>query len=383
MIPRTGSATASSEWSRSHPSGRQPSGGPSKAAIVRRVMRDRLLPRQLEQFRWADVCVSAGGGYLYDDGSRTARLNIVRRLLPLHAARRAGVPAVLFSQSIGPFASDVWRSLVGRELRRSRLVIVREELSQAACREMGVPTQLCDDVAFALEPAALPAPAPEVSRATIGVTVMTSLPGVDAAGHRSYLDAVATGLVRALRDRSESVAVISQVTAHAGDDDVTAGVWLADRLGEAGVDACFVDLRDATDEELSAFYGRLTLVVASRMHSAVLALCAGTPVIALSYLPKTDGLFRRLGLSGWVLPAAGLRADALTTAIWDALARRGELASHLQQRLPGARESARRAIELTLGVPACTPQARPAPRLSAPTSRERREVAVRSPGAPG
>ena len=54
---------------------------------------------------WCDVCVSAGGGYLYDDGGNASPLNLVRRLAILRAARRSDTPVVLFSQSIGPFAS--------------------------------------------------------------------------------------------------------------------------------------------------------------------------------------------------------------------------------------------------------------------------------------
>jgi polysaccharide pyruvyl transferase WcaK-like protein len=327
-------------------------GGPSKLAIAGRMARDLIHPRALGPFRWADVCVSAGGGYLYDDGSRTARLNAVRRLLPLRAARGVGTPVVLFSQSIGPFRSPAWRSLVAGELRRAQLVIVREELSLAAARAMGLRPELCDDVAFTLKPAAPPRTAPTVPAGTVGVTVMNALPGVDADGHRRYADALRDGLIAALRAARRPVAVISQVSAHAGDDDVTEGERLRAALAGAGLDARFMDLGDAGDEEVSAFYGRLDLVVASRLHSGILALCAGTPIVALSYLPKTDGVLARLGLERWVLPAAGLDAPRLTSTLAEALAAAGSLRADVAERLPAVRESARRAVELTLDVPA-------------------------------
>ena len=71
---------------------------------------------------WADVCVSAGGGYLYDDGSLSSRINLIQRLLPMRAAFRVGVPVVLFSQSIGPFKSRPWERLVANHLRRAQVV---------------------------------------------------------------------------------------------------------------------------------------------------------------------------------------------------------------------------------------------------------------------
>jgi colanic acid/amylovoran biosynthesis protein len=326
-----------------------PSGdGPSKLTILGRVARDYVRPRA-EQFKWADVCVSAGGGYLYDDGGRTSRLNVARRLLPLRAARREGTPVVLFSQSIGPFASPRWRWLVARELRRSRLVIVREELSERVGRGMGLSPVLCDDIAFALEPGEPPASAPSLPAGTIGVTVMNALPGVDSAGHRRYLDALAKGLTAGLEGRTDPIAVISQVSAHSGDDDVAVGRELADRLVRSGVSATFVDLGGAADEELSAFYGRLRLVVASRLHSGILALCSGTPIIALSYLPKTDGVLARLGMESWVLPAAELDPGALAATLSRALAQEHELREQVRRRLPELRDGALRAIDLTMG----------------------------------
>ena len=132
-------------------------GDPSRVSRARMLgqiaLRWARPPSRHESFRWADLCVSAGGGYLYDDGTPASRLNIVLRLLPLRAARRAGLPLVLFSQSIGPFSSALFGRLVGRELRRATLVIAREQLSFDACRRLGVARlELCDDVAFVLRP---------------------------------------------------------------------------------------------------------------------------------------------------------------------------------------------------------------------------------------
>lgn len=324
-------------------------GGPSKPAIVARVAHDLVRPPR-RPFDWADACVSAGGGYLYDDGGRTARLNLVRRLLPLRVARRAGVPVVLFSQSVGPFRSRAWRSLVARELRRSRLVIAREERSAAELRSMGVKPPVCDDAAFALHPDAPPPCAPALPEGAVGVTVLNALPGRDVAAHRAYVNALNSGLERALARSGRPVAVISQVSAHRADDDVATGAALARRLGAAGLESTFVDLGNASDEELSAFYGGLELVVASRLHSGILALCAGTPVIGLGYLPKTDGVLERLGLGDWVLPAAGLEAGRLAERISAALEGNARLRGQIAERLPQARAGARRAVDLTLSA---------------------------------
>lgn len=329
--------------------GRRPPRRRILAELTRQWLRaDRTHP----SFTWSDVCVSAGGRYLYDDGTWSSRLNLLLRLLPLRTARAAGVPLVLFSQSVGPFASSSMARLVGRELRRARLVIVREAVSEEVCRELGVTRlALCDDVAFALRPPTASAPVADRGdrpRAGVGVTVMNALPGVDEAGYRRYRDALLHGLVAALSERDAEAVIVSQVAAQADDSDVTAASELAADLVRAGVTARFVDLGDASDEALVEFYGHLTLVVASRLHSGILALCAGTPILALSYLPKTDGVLARLGWTELVQQAAGLDADALAAGIHTALDRHDALAADLQARLPVLRRSAESAADLTL-----------------------------------
>ena len=235
----------------------------SRLGMVAALLRAWVRPTDLSgSMSWADVCVSAGGGYLYDDGSVSSRVNLIQRLLPIRAAFREFVPVVLFSQSIGPFKSPQWERLVAHHLRRAHLVIVREAISGAVCARMGLrDVETCDDIAFALEPRPS-----KVGRhaGAVGVTVMSSLPGVDDAGQMAYAHALRDGLVGALSSRNQDVVVISQVSAHADDSDVAMARQFAEDLRARGLRAEFVDLADQTDDRVAAFYGTLKLVVASR-----------------------------------------------------------------------------------------------------------------------
>jgi colanic acid/amylovoran biosynthesis protein len=57
------------------------------------------------------------------------------------------------------------------------------------------------------------------------------------------------------------------------------------------------------------------VVLATRMHMAILALTAGTPVVAIAYEFKTRELFRRMGLEHYVLDIESVDADALTNSV--------------------------------------------------------------------
>jgi colanic acid/amylovoran biosynthesis protein len=64
---------------------------------------------------------------------------------------------------------------------------------------------------------------------------------------------------------------------------------------------------------IDAFAG-FDMVVATRMHAAILALAAGTPVLAIAYEFKTRQLFARLGLDDFTLDAETLTGDGLIDA---------------------------------------------------------------------
>jgi polysaccharide pyruvyl transferase WcaK-like protein len=52
---------------------------------------------------------------------------------------------------------------------------------------------------------------------------------------------------------------------------------------------------------LKACYGQMDLFIASRLHSGIFAIGAGTPTLFLGYLTKTQGITTRLGLSNYFL----------------------------------------------------------------------------------
>ncbi len=61
-----------------------------------------------------------------------------------------------------------------------------------------------------------------------------------------------------------------------------------------------------------AVCGEVALLIAGRMHPAILAAPMGTPMLALAYNPKFEGLLALLGRENHVLPVSELvcRGDA-------------------------------------------------------------------------
>jgi colanic acid/amylovoran biosynthesis protein len=93
-------------------------------------------------------------------------------------------------------------------------------------------------------------------------------------------------------------------------DDSAVAIEIAKRLtgtlpgGKVRVDREFHDPRD-----LQKILAETDLVVATRMHMAILALCAGIPVFPIAYEFKTAELFARLGMGKFVMPIESIRGD--------------------------------------------------------------------------
>jgi polysaccharide pyruvyl transferase WcaK-like protein len=110
-----------------------------------------------------------------------------------------------------------------------------------------------------------------------------------------------------------------------------------------GLDPARVDRVDGqpTVDELAALYGSVDFLVATRMHSAIFALCQGTPVVAIPYVAGGKwGILDMMGAHDVDLPFVGIDADRLERKVESVWQRRSELIASVEARLPAlAREA--------------------------------------------
>jgi colanic acid/amylovoran biosynthesis protein len=285
-------------------------------------------------FRDADAVVAKGGSYLYSHGGLLQNLYLLRMLYPLRAAIAARRHPTLLGVSIGPFSSRFARRAARRTLSRARFVYLREERSHAiALEELGLPDDtvaVVPDVAFSLR-----APAgPDGGREAVGVTVR-DLPfrgSPDPERSRAKYRAAIVRTLRDLLDRgAERVIFVPQAVG-----DIPFAQSLAEELGEPDrVEALDSDL---SLDELLALYGGLRFVVATRLHSVILAAVADTPAVHIAYeLQKGVGIMEMLGLGRWVIPAAELTETNLSDLVADFEQELEQVSAQLATRLEDLR----------------------------------------------
>lgn len=285
----------------------------------------------------SDIVVATGGTYFVEHYNFSAKADEVL------AAHALGKPVYLFTQSMGPFRRAESRELMKRVEEASEGVFLRDERSRRNLLEVGVDERKLGvhaDAAFALAPIrAVPAElqstaalagvgqpsgaggtaSPRRTRIAVSVRAWKFAATMRAAGtpesaddqaDERYRRAVADA-VRTLARRGAEVVFIStcQGLPEFSDDSRLAQRIVDEHLtGEPNVR---VDRSFRTPTQLIDQLPGFDVAIATRMHFAILALAAGTPVVAIAYEFKSRELLRGMGWEDLVVDYNDVNADWL------------------------------------------------------------------------
>lgn len=267
------------------------------------------LPRIASIVRQMDLVIVAGTGVLEERGLPVNPWELPYSLWSLAtAARITGVPLALVAVGADRAVDPLSRWLLTGAADMASYRSYRDEASRDALRAAGVQTS--KDSVFADLAFSLPRPAPS-SQVDPDVVVVNAMPYVGARSDASRRNEIHE------RYTSEMVAVLRGLLDHGcrvmlvkgGAKDEAAARRLIERLGGSSVygDRLSYEpvdtLRAATD-----LMRRSSVVIASRYHTVVSALMAGTPVISVSYASKNAALLERLELGQWSVPIETVEA---------------------------------------------------------------------------
>jgi colanic acid/amylovoran biosynthesis protein len=299
----------------------------------------------------SDLIISGPGGFLYD--ARDSRMPSAHHLFSIFLASLTGKPVVLYAQSIGPFDRMRFHWIVRFILNRTSLILVREEPSYEVCKSVlrlkGPEVRLTADEAFLL-----PDGDAKLGRSwlqEIGVPSGVNLVGLtildwhfpnapeslEAAGN--YVNAMAE-LINHINDTYKAHVVIfpfcfAKGYSKNGDEAITAQLLKA--CGKHDMVHLF---KGKDPMAIKSALRLMDVFVGSRMHSNIFALSCGVPVVAISYLPKTDGIMNMLGLSDFVLSIEGITPLDLKNRFDKMWAVRCELRESLPRKLKKIRDEA-------------------------------------------
>ena len=264
----------------------------------------------------ADLVITIPGGFLL--APAVADDWWLFHLPTLELVCALGKPLVLSPCSIGPFAG-FHRDVAGRLLAKCKRVYVREECSRDYLLDLGVPAErvaYCPDLAFMFDDHSH-APAPIEAAGTIEADGTVEAAGVHLGGDRPlmgisvrwhsfpgsddpkarralYMKALADTADHMIEHHNARVVIVPQTL-----EDLKAGRALHREIAHRDEVMLLED--DLSPGDLQRLYSRCRILVGTRMHANILAMCAGTPVVAIAYQPKTTGIMAMMGLDDWVL----------------------------------------------------------------------------------
>jgi polysaccharide pyruvyl transferase WcaK-like protein len=284
------------------------------------------LGRYREEFRQrlaamqrAELVVLNPAGEFYPREPRAAYFYLLEaRVGQLLGARVAMVNHTL------DIADPLLRKLITHVYPSLELVGFRDEKSVGAYREMGGGLHnvlVTPDLALTTRPPRSPQRRP----GTIGIAV--NVPEAAAGG---YLEGW-RDLIRGAVARGNAVELVSnEVPADVGFYDEMRRIAPKVRVSGAGLEF----------EPYAALLGGYDVVVSSRMHTAILAMVAGAPVVPVEGASfKITGLFHELGLpTGVIQPGTPGWADQVLARLDDAKASRDALSAEVTHKVAAARE---------------------------------------------
>lgn len=301
-----------------------------------------------DDYQWADVVVSCGGGFLL---SHRFSVALMQHLVQIKTAFDYGKPVVIYSQSIGPFYNTYMQKLAKEILDKVDHIFLREAVSmrwleKIGCRNKNV--RLVPDSAFSMGEVSSPRidRLMEEMRAShdgpiIGFTVRDwNFPEVmDTEAYRSkYIASIRHAIQFIHQAYKGKVLLMPQVL---GPNDFNDDRIIS-REVLAGIDARIAELLafDFHPRELKYLYSKMDMFVGTRMHSNIFALSTHIPTVAINYEHKTRGIMEMLGLHDYVVDISDIEPVAFIEMIDRCWRNRQELRAKLANDIPSVVQQA-------------------------------------------
>ncbi len=296
------------------------------------------------------------GGDSFTDLYGAWRLKFVN--MPKSIALENGIPLVLLPQTYGPFTDPTARRNAAGIVRRAALAWARDDRSLEVMKDLlGAdydPSRHREgvDVAFLLDterpksalPQALAGWMAEPRRAPIvGLNISgLILNRPDSARSRFNLradyQAAMLGLVRRfLRESDARIVLVPHVFGSGANDesDPAACAAVLRAVSEEAGDRCVSIQTEHDQREMKWIISQCDWFCGTRMHATIAGLSSGVPTAAVSYSPKTIGVFETCGQGGRVADPCALDTQELTDHVWASWQCREESRISLRARLPG------------------------------------------------
>ncbi|MCE7071010.1 polysaccharide pyruvyl transferase family protein [Dyadobacter sp. CY327] len=252
-----------------------------------------------------DLVISVGGGYLYSSKWGIGGFGLMRVAASIYLHSEVS-KTVMYPQSAGPLRK-IDSMIVSRLLSKLDTFYARDRKSYDWCVKNGISSILTNDTVF------LNARKREmdckVSLKTAGITLIdhsfTNSSAIIEKEKINYLSVLANYI----NINFEECNIYIQVDHSEVDTDK----YISEEFQKMiSVKTKLTNVSTMNTEDIISLYQQNDIFIASRMHSAIFALCSGVETIGIAYQPKTIGMYKLLGIPEYSISLADLNENFLT-----------------------------------------------------------------------
>lgn len=298
---------------------------------------------RIKHYLDADLILSVGGGYLNDNYP----VAMVRWLFEFYFGKLLGKRVIIYASSVGPFNKAWLKPFVRFVFNKLNLITLRDPKSKEALDSIGVNAariHVTADAAWSMEPLSreegfqlLKGEVPDLSerlKVSVSVRRWEFYQGDSMKAHTEYLKAVSSLVDHLVKNRGAEVFFLSTCTAFGGyrHDDRQVAYKIIENI--ESLDGVKILSGEYLPEQLSAIYANMDLHIGTRMHSNILAMLSGTPVVAIQYEPKTKDMMDSFGLGDWVIDIEQINPERLIPTVDQGIEKRDSIKSQIAKKLP-------------------------------------------------
>jgi len=308
----------------------------------------------LSPFLEADLIVSTGGSFLNDFYYPSN----IARFWNLLFGKFLGKKVIICGQSIGPLSYKFLRLLSKFTFLKIDCIILRDKKSFDILNSIGVKENVyvLPDFAFLL-PSALNEKKPlsflrlesipDINKNSLNVSIsVRKWSYIKQNIYEKYIKTLVEYCEWLLQEKKANVFFISTCTSFCGYqiDDRFVAYDIISRLKDPK--NVYVLCGEYTPYELRNLFSNMTFHVGTRMHSCILALLSGVPVIGIGYEFKTQELMKQLNFESFVLTMQDIDLEILKKMSNEILNNRENLTRHIERHINELQKSLLSIIEI-------------------------------------
>jgi polysaccharide pyruvyl transferase WcaK-like protein len=262
-------------------------------------------------------------------------------------------PVVLYGESLGYFSNPILNSIAKFVFNRTKLILVREELSKRYLDNNNI---TMPKICVTADPAFLLNPVPQSSVFEIlskeGINgIQKPLIGINPSGlisrfrgegyqkaEEEFANIMAKVIDNLVENLEATIIMIPHVYTPNVDDRIAINLIFHKVKNKSKVK---IVKNEYTPQELKGIIGQCDLFIGARMHATIASTSMLVPTVGIAYSHKMHGIIgEMLGQRKYILDIKELNYENLISTIKDAWGNREKIRKQLEIKIPKVKEKA-------------------------------------------